>query len=111
MHLDRGAVQQHGLDLEAQDLGLPQTREYPIQPPAFDQRLSRVERMCAIVFGQAPPFAALFDDIQEGVENLEVRQADVAALPRQAALYQAVLRFGPFHTPGMSQSIIGVNRP
>jgi hypothetical protein len=49
------------------------------------------------VLGKAPPLTAVLGHVQDGVENLEVGKADVAALSGQAVFDLAVLRFCDFH--------------
>ena len=51
----------------------------------------------AKVPGQSAPFAAVFCDVENGVEHLYVRDAHVAALHRKMRLYQLVLSLCEFH--------------
>jgi len=46
---------------------------------------------------QAAPLATMFSNVQDRVEHLQIRQADVAPLARQAVLYPFVLGCSDFH--------------
>lgn len=86
VHLDAGAFQRHGFDLDSHDLGLLQLLEHAIQHPGLGPAVhARVDGVpVAEALGQAAPFAAVLGDVQDGVQHLQVAQADVAALRRQA---------------------------
>ena len=100
MHLDDGAVQGNGLDLDADDLFLLQFRKDPIQHPGFGPAIhTGVDGMpVAEPFRQASPFAAMLGDEQDRVEYLQIGQTYIAPLPWQASLYTTILCFGNFHT-------------
>ena len=49
------------------------------------------------MLGEAPPFAALFGDIQNGIEDLKVGESHIAALNREAMGDLLVLGFADFH--------------
>jgi len=104
MDFDCGAVQGNGFDLDADDLIVLQLREYSIQHAALGPPIhSGVDRMpLAEPLGQTTPFAALFGDVQDGVQHPQIGQAHIAALPRQTVLDQAVLRVGDFHSRSIS---------
>jgi hypothetical protein len=104
MHFDGGTVQGNGFDLNPDDLIVLQLRENPIQHPALGPPIhARVNGVpVAEALGQTTPFAALFSDVQDGVQHLQIRQRDIAALDRQTVLDQAVLRVGDFHSRSMS---------
>jgi hypothetical protein len=51
----------------------------------------------AKTFRQTAPFAAMFRNVQDGIENLKIRKTDVPTLPRQTAFDPLVLGFGDFH--------------
>lgn len=99
MNLDHGAVERHRLDPEAHDPLALQLLEHPVQnavlrPPVHPS----VDRVPVAEPGwQAAPLAAMFGDIQDGVENLPVRQADIAALHRKVRRNAGVLGFREFH--------------
>lgn len=99
MGLDRSAVQRYGLDLDTDKLSMLQTLEDPIQHasprPSAHTRVDRVPSAKAL--GQATPLAALLGDVQDGVKNVQVREADIPALARQAVLNQALSGFGELH--------------
>ena len=86
MHFDSSTVQGHGFDLDPDDLIVLQLREYPIQHPALRPAIHAgidgVPR--AETLGQPAPFAVLLGDKEQGVEELQVGDFDIAALPRQA---------------------------
>ena len=85
MHFDRGRVQGHRFDLDADDLIVLQLREYPIQHavlrPAVHPRINGVP--VAEPLGQTAPFAALLGHIQDRVQHPQIGQAHIAALNRQ----------------------------
>src|SRR5512145_2271588 len=99
MHLDDGTVERNGLDLDAHDLLLLQLREYAIEHtalgPAVHAGIDRVPVRESL--GQTTPLAPLLGNVEDRVENLQIRQADIAALARQAVGYALVLGFGDFH--------------
>jgi hypothetical protein len=100
MHFDGGAVQGNGFDLDADDLIVLQLCEHPIQHPVLRPPIhAGIDGVpIAKPLGQSAPFAALFGDVQDGVQYPHIGQAHIAALPRQTLLDQAVLRFGDFRS-------------
>src|SRR5687767_7751706 len=104
MHFDGGTVQGNGFDLDTDDLIVLQLREYPIQyaasGPPIHAGIDRVP--VAEPLGQTAPSAALFRDVQDGVQHPQIGQAHVAALCRQTVLDQAILRFGNLHSRSIS---------
>lgn len=86
MHLDAGGVQRHSFELDLHDLRALQllkgTVEHAQLGPAVHARVDGVP--VAETLGQATPLAAVLGDVQDGVEHLQIAQADIAALPRQA---------------------------
>ena len=115
MHFDVVQSSANGLDLDAHDLRLLQLLEHPIEHaalgPAIHARIDRVP--IAEPLGQTAPLAAVLGHIQDGVEHVQIRQADVAALHRQAVLDPRVLRFGDFHLRSMpyNHELIVLTRP
>ena len=101
MDFDDGAIQKDGLDFNLNDLFLLQPRKDPVEyarlAPAVHAGIDGVP--IAQPGGQTAPFAALFGDIQDGIDHLEITQADVAALPRKALRNALILGFGDFHAP------------
>lgn len=99
MHLDAGAVQRDGLDLDLYDLSALQLLERTIKHarlgPAAHTRVDRV--LVAEPLGQAAPLAAVLRDVQDRVEHLQVRQPDVASLKRKTVLDLIKLRCGDLH--------------
>ena len=88
MDLDAGGVQRHSFDLDAYDLGLLQLLEYSVEHaglgPAVHPRIDGVP--VAKSLGQAAPLAAVFGHEEDGVQDLQVAQADIATLRGQAVL-------------------------
>ncbi len=82
MHLDRGAVQGNGIDLDPDDLSMLQPLKYTIKHagfrPATPAGIDGVPTPEA--FGQAAPFAALLGNVQDGIQYLKVRKVDIASL-------------------------------
>ena len=95
MHLDRGAVE--GDDFEF-DLDYPLSLElfedsvqYPALGPSVHSGVYGVP--IAEALRQSTPLTAVFGDVEDGVEYLEVRDSDVASLHGQMRLYELVVRF------------------
>ena len=99
MHLDDGAVQRQRFELDAHDLFSLQLFEDPVEDavlrPAVHAHVDGVP--IAEATGQAAPFAAMLRHVQDGVEHLQVRQADVAALHRKVRGNASVLGFRDLH--------------
>ena len=62
----------------------------------------------AKAFGQTTPFAALLGNVQDGIQDLKVRETDVAALTRQTVLDQTILCFGDLHAVSISRPTISL---
>ncbi len=69
--------------------------EHPVPGPAVHPGVDGVP--VADPGRQPPPLAAMLGDVQDGVEHLQVRQADVAALHRQGGRNAFVLSLGDLH--------------
>ena len=99
MDRDDRTVQRHGFELHAEDLRLLQlgkdALQYPVFRPPVQARIDRVP--VPELLGQTAPFAAVFGDVQDGIENLQVVERDVATLGRQASLDVPILSLGEFH--------------
>jgi hypothetical protein len=76
-----GAIQTHVLDSDGQNLLLLQPSENPIQHSRFTPAIHpRVDRMpVAKLLWQASPFATMLHHIKEGIEQLQIGHAHVAA--------------------------------
>ena len=100
MDLHDRAVDRNRLDSDAHDLFLLHLGEYPIQHAVLRPTVhAGVDRMpIAESFGQAAPFAALLRDVQDGVQDLQIAQRDVASLARQTICYAFLLRLVDFHS-------------
>ena len=86
MHLDAGAVQRHGFDLDANHLSALQLLEDPIQYAGFGPAVhARVDRVpVSEPRGQSAPLAAVLGHVQHRVQNAQIRQTDVASLRGKA---------------------------
>ena len=111
MHLDHGAVQRHGIDVASDELSMlqPHTIQHAGRRPATPACVDGMP--AAKAFGQTTPFAALLGNVQDGIQDLKVRETDVAALTRQTVLDQTILCFGDLHAVSISQPTISVNTP
>ena len=113
MNLYHRAIQRDRLDPDANDLLTLQFSEHTIQHavagPAVHSRVDRVPSAKAL--GQSAPFAAMLGHIKNRIEHLQVCQADIAALSRQAMLNPLILGFGDFHHRSIRSNMISVNRP
>ena len=99
MHLHRRAVQRYRLDLDTNDLLVLQFLEHAVQhaalTPAVHARIHRVP--IAETLWQPPPLAALLGDVEDGIENFEIGESDIASLGRQAVSNFFVLGASDFH--------------
>ena len=86
MHLDAGAVQRHGFDLDANHLSALQLLEDPIQYAGFGPAVhARVDRVpVSEPRGQSALLASLLGHVQHRVQNAQIRQTDVASLRGKA---------------------------
>ena len=71
--------------------------QYTVLTPAIHPRIDRVP--IAEAFGKTSPFAAVFGDIQDGVQNIQVVESNIATLFRKAILDLLVLSLSNFHAP------------
>src|SRR4030095_12016381 len=96
MNLDDGAVERDRLDPDSHDLRLLQALEYPVEHAALGPAVhARVDGVpVAEPLGQATPLAAILGDVQDGVQDSQMGQTDVASLHRQALLDLRKLGFG-----------------
>jgi len=80
MDFDDGAVQGLRFDFDAHDLSMLQLFEYPIQNAALRPTVhAGTDRVpVAKAAGQSAPFAAVLRDIENSIENLKIREIDVA---------------------------------
>lgn len=112
MHLDRCAIQGNRVDFDPDDLSMLQ---HTIKHPASTSDSSGYRiSVCRMLkaFWKTAPFAALLGNVKDGVQDLEVCEADIAALTRQTVFNQAILPSGSLlHTVSISYSAASVNRP
>ena len=99
MDLDDGAVHRHGLQLEANDLLPLQLLEHPVEHPALRPAVhAHVDGVPVTEPGRQPsPLAAVLGHVEDGVEHLQVRQTDVAALHRKVRGNAGVFGFRDLH--------------
>jgi hypothetical protein len=87
------------LDVNGQDLFLLQPGEDPIQHTRFAPAVhTGVDGMpVAKMLGQAAPFAPVLHHIEQGVEQLQIGHAHVAALSRQTIRNAQILTLCKLH--------------
>ena len=82
MNFNDRAIERNRFNLDANDLRLLQSLEQAVEDtflaPAIHSRLDRVPVSKA--FRTTTPFAALFSDVQDGVQHIKVSETNVAAL-------------------------------
>lgn len=109
MHLDAGAIQRHHVDLEMDQLLTLQLGKHLVQDarfaPAAHAGVDGVP--FAETLGKTAPFATMFCDIQDGVDDLEVGHADVASLSWQAMFYAGKLLRSKFHPDTIADQVSG----
>lgn len=93
MNLYHRAIQRDRLDPDANDLCALQLRKHAIHHATFGPAVHpRVDRVpSAETLRQSAPLAAMLGEVKNRIEHLQVRQADVAALSRQAMLDLMIL--------------------
>lgn len=111
LHLDGGAVQRDGIDFDSDDLSMLQALEHTIQHTGLRPAApASIDGMPATeAFGQATPFAALLGHIEDGVQDLKIRETDIAEPTWQTVLNQAILLLGDLHSDSISQSTVSAN--
>lgn len=111
MNFDRGAVQAHVLKAQGQDLLLLQAGKDPVQDPRLTPAVHPgVDSMpVAKMLWQAAPFATVFHDVKQGVEQLQIGHAHIAALPRQAISNTLKLTLCDLHARQNIKNIQDVN--
>jgi hypothetical protein len=99
VHPHRGRVQRDGLDLDAHDLLQLQLLEDPVHHAAFRPAVHpRVNGMpVAEPLRQTAPLAAMLSYVEQGIQQLKVRQAHVATLHRKTVLDPCVLLLCDLH--------------
>jgi hypothetical protein len=65
----------------------------------------------AEALGQSAPLATVLGNIKDRIQDLQVRQANIAALSRQAMLDALILGFSEFHHRIVRSNQISVNTP
>ena len=110
MHLDDRAVEGYGFDLDLNDVPSLHGLEDLIQDAAFGSaHHAGVNRVPGSeMLGEPPPLAALFGDIQNGIEDLRVGESPIAALNREAMNDVLVLGFADFHARIIPEYVLTV---
>lgn len=82
MYLDNRTIERKHLDPDTNDLGTLQFDRYAIQYPAFRPAVQpRINRMpLPKPLWQTTPLAAMLGNMENRIQQLEIRHADVAAL-------------------------------
>ena len=82
MNFNDRAIERNRFNLDANDLRLLQSLEQAVEDtflaPAIHSSVDRVP--IAETLGKAPPLAALFSYVQDGVQHIKVSETNVAAL-------------------------------
>jgi hypothetical protein len=99
VHLDDRGVEGNGFDLDLDDLpslhGLENLTQNAAFGPAHHEGVERVPG--SEMLREAPPFAALFGDIQNGIEDLKVGESLITSLNWEAMGDLFVLGFAYLH--------------
>ena len=99
MNLDRRAVKAYYLYIDLDDsLRLKRCKhsaEHSVLAPSVHANVDRMP--ISIGFRQRPPFAAVFRDIQDRIDQLKIAHADVSALSREIFRYLFVLLLRNLH--------------
>lgn len=113
MNLHDRAIQRYRFNPNADNLRALQFRkhsvQYAIARPAVHPRVDRVP--AAETWRQTAPFTSVLGNIEDRVEHLQVRQAHVALLSRQALFDLFELGFGDFHLRSITLHQHSVNTP
>ena len=99
MDLDRCAVKAHNFHVDLDDSFCLQGGKYPAENPVFAPSVhAYIDCMpIPIAFRQCPPLAAVFRDIQDRIDQLEIRHADVASLSWKILRYLLILLLCDLH--------------
>lgn len=99
MNLHDRAIQRYRFNPNANNLHALQLREHSVQYAVARPTVhARVDRVPATeTCRQAAPFTSVLGNIEDRVEHLQVRQAHIAPLSRQAMFDLLELGFGDFH--------------
>ena len=88
MDLDAGRVQRDSFDANAHNLHPLKFLEHPVEHaslgPTIHARVNRVP--VAEALGHSAPLAAMLSNVQDGIDHLQIAEADIATLNRQAVL-------------------------
>jgi len=111
MHFHAGGVQRHRLDAYPHNLLALQLFEYTVEhatlAPATHPRVYRVPVTKSL--RQTAPLAAMFCDVQDGIEYRSIAQAHVAPLQRKAMFDLLELGFANLHSRSIRETHPQVN--
>ena len=100
MYLDDRAVHGNRFDLDAGELGplqlLKNLFQHALLGPAAQPRVDRMPIPKSL--REAAPLAAVLGDEKNGVQDIQILELDVAALPWQAMFDSFILFCADFHT-------------
>ncbi|KVK83300.1 hypothetical protein WS91_06915 [Burkholderia sp. MSMB1498] len=113
MNLHDRAIQRYRFNSDANNLCVLQLREHSVQYAVARRTIhARVDSMPATeAWRQAAPFTSVLSNIEERVEHLQVRQAHIASLSRQAMFDLFELGFGDFHLRSITLNYGSVKTP
>ena len=101
MYLYRRAVKAYHVNIDAYDTLCLQGCKHPAKDSVLAPTIhADIDCMpVTIVFRQCSPFAAVFRNIQDRVDQLEIGYADVPSLHRKIFCYLVVLLLCDLHNP------------
>jgi len=99
VNFDAGRIPAHNLDADADDLLVLQLLEDAIQRAALGPAVHAGVNGMPIseALGQSAPRTTLLGDIEQGIQQLQVLQLHITALPGKTGGNTLVLRFGDLH--------------
>jgi len=107
MDFNDRAIQQNGFDLDTDNLSrlqfLEDAPQHALFRPATQPRVNRVP--VAEALRQATPLASVFCNIEDGVEHLQIGEAHISTLSRQALFDLSILSRRDFHDSSIQQNI------
>ena len=96
MHLGAGAVEAEAIEVLVRQLLLPQRRKQPRERarlgPAAQPHVDRVP--LAVALRKGAPLAAVPKNVQQGIDDDDVRNQHIAALNRKMGMQQGATLFG-----------------
>ena len=112
MNLDNSAVKRKNLDFDGNEplalKPLKNSGEGAVFAPAVHPGINGMP--VAEFFWETPPLAAIFRDVEDGIENLEIIQGNISPLPREAIGDAFIMFFGYVHGASIPHKHISSNR-